>query len=87
MLARARPAGPATGGVSLVSTMVGAALGTAGAFYLSRALRAMLFGVEPGNPATLAIVAALFLAVAAAASYLPARRATRINPVMALRAE
>jgi putative ABC transport system permease protein len=62
-------------------------LGIAGALYLSRFLEALLFGVEPRDPATLAGVAVLFVAVAALAAYVPARRATRVDPAIALRAE
>jgi ABC-type lipoprotein release transport system permease subunit len=47
----------------------------------------MLFGVEPTDPMTLAVVAALILVVAAVAAALPARRAARVDPVVALRAE
>jgi ABC-type antimicrobial peptide transport system permease subunit len=65
----------------------GVVVGTGGTFYLWQVLRALLFGIEPGNPATLVLVAMLFLAVAAAASYDPARRATRVDPAVALRAE
>jgi putative ABC transport system permease protein len=63
----------------------GVTAGVLGALYLSRFLEALLFGVEPGDPATIAAVAALFLAVAAIACYVPARRATRVDPVVALR--
>jgi ABC-type lipoprotein release transport system permease subunit len=63
------------------------AAGLLGALYLSRFLETLLFGVQPRDPATFAAVAALFLIVAAIACYLPARRATRVDPVVALRAE
>jgi putative ABC transport system permease protein len=65
----------------------GLLVGMAGAFALSRLLRLLLFGVTPTDPATFAGVAAVLLLVAALASYLPARRATRIDPCEALRAD
>jgi ABC-type lipoprotein release transport system permease subunit len=52
---------------------------------LSRLIASQLFGVHPTDPMTLAFVALLMTAVAAAAAYLPARRAARVDPVVALR--
>jgi putative ABC transport system permease protein len=52
-----------------------------------RALSSMLFELSPGDPTTLIAVSILLGAIALLASYLPARRATRIDPVVALRAE
>jgi putative ABC transport system permease protein len=72
---------------SLGTVLLGVAVGIAGALHLSRFLEALLFGVQPRDPVTLSAVAILFLAVAALASYIPARRATRVDPVVALRAE
>jgi predicted permease len=66
---------------------VGLALGLGGALLLSRTLESLLFSVSPGDPATLAAVAALLLVTTLVAGYLPARRATRIDPVVALRAD
>ena len=57
----------------------------AGALALSRFLRGLLFGVTPTDPATLAAVTVLLLATAGIAVYLPARRATRVDPVQVLR--
>ena len=66
---------------------IGAAAGLVAAALLSRLISALLFGVDPIDPLTYAAVAAALLAAAAVASYLPARRVTRINPIDALRAE
>jgi putative ABC transport system permease protein len=65
----------------------GVGLGVAGAAISTRFLRTLLFQVQPGDPATLAAVSALLLAVGLAACYVPARRATRVDPLVALRAE
>jgi len=65
----------------------GIALGLAGALALQRVIAGMLYGVGAADPATLAAVSGLMLAAAGAAALLPARRATRVNPMEALRAE
>ncbi|HEY7700380.1 MAG TPA: FtsX-like permease family protein, partial [Vicinamibacteria bacterium] len=67
--------------------LAGVALGVAGALVTSRLLESLLFEVEPRDPVTLVLIAALLVAVALAASYLPARRASRIDPFLALRTE
>jgi ABC-type lipoprotein release transport system permease subunit len=59
----------------------------AGALAGARLLTSMLFEIRPSDPTTLAAVAMLLLATAAAAAYIPARRATRIDPARALRAD
>jgi predicted permease len=68
-------------------TLLGIALGIAGAFFVSRLMRQALFEVDPADPLIYFAVAATLLGVAEFASWLPARRATRIDPVIALRAE
>jgi len=65
--------------------MAGVAVGIAGAFALTRLMTSLLFHVSATDPATFVAVALLFLLVALAASYIPARRATRIDPMAALR--
>jgi ABC-type antimicrobial peptide transport system permease subunit len=72
---------------SLAIACAGLALGLAGAVATARYLEAMLFGIVPLDPLTFVVVAAVILLVAGAAAYFPARRATRIDPVMALRSE
>jgi len=74
-------------GQSLVLTVVGAALGLAGALAVSRLLQALLFGVSPTDAWTYAAVVALITLVGVVASWVPARRATAIDPAMALRIE
>jgi ABC-type antimicrobial peptide transport system permease subunit len=69
----------------LVPVAVGLTLGLIGAQFASRAIEAELFGVARHDPATYAGIAALFLLVAAAACWLPARRTSRIEPVRVLR--
>ena len=74
-------------GDGLKLTCVGLVAGLAGALVLTRLMETLLFGVRPSDPATLAGVAALITAVAAAASLVPAVRATRVDPLVALRDE
>ena len=66
---------------------LGVVFGIAGAAYLTRFLRKLLFGVEPIDWATFTGVALVLVATAMLASYLPARRATKADPMLALRAE
>ena len=71
----------------IVLMTIGIVLGLAGAVGLTRYLSGMLYDLTPLDPATYAVVAILFAAVALVASYLPARRATQVDPVVALRCE
>jgi ABC-type antimicrobial peptide transport system permease subunit len=66
---------------------IGVALGLVGAAILSRSMTTLLFNVKPTDPAVYAVVSFLLIAVALLASYLPARRAARIDPLTALRDE
>jgi putative ABC transport system permease protein len=68
-------------------TVVGVIVGVAGAAALSRYVQGLLFGVTPLDAATFATVVIVFAAVSASASYVPAVRATRVDPLMALRSE
>jgi predicted permease len=68
-------------------TLAGMAVGVAGAVGLSRYLEGLLFGTTPLDVMTFAAVVVMFCAVATLASYVPARRATRVDPLVALRTE
>ena len=67
--------------------MLGLALGLLGALIGGKLVRGLLYGMEPTDPATLAVVAAVLLAIALLAALLPARRATKVDPMIALRTE
>jgi putative ABC transport system permease protein len=71
------------GGVLLA---LGLVLGVAGAWFASGLIRGLLFGVAPHDPATLAGVAGLMAAIGVLACWIPARRASRIDPVITMRA-
>jgi ABC-type antimicrobial peptide transport system permease subunit len=65
----------------------GGALGLLASLALGRVVAAFLFGVSPADPLTLTVVSSLLLAVSLLAAYLPARRASRLDPVAAIRSE
>jgi ABC-type antimicrobial peptide transport system permease subunit len=67
--------------------ITGVALGLAGAFALARLIRSLLFGVQASDPLTFAAIAALLAVIALVASYIPARRAAQIDPMVSLRWE
>ncbi len=74
-------------GQALLLAVLGVGAGIGGALALSRAIASLLFNLSPTDPATLGGVAALLASVALLASYLPARRATRVDPLVAVRSE
>ena len=74
-------------GQGLRLALLGAVAGLLGAFAVTRLIASELFGVKPADPATLIGTVLLMFLVASLASYIPARRATRVDPVIALRQE
>ena len=74
-------------GHALLLSAIGIALGAVGAAVLTRLMDRLLFDVRPSDPLTFVAVAGLLAIVAAAASYIPGRRAARVDPIVALRAE
>ena len=72
-------------GMSLAG--VGVILGVAASFGLTRLISHLLFGVSPSDPVTFLAVAVLLMSVALFANYIPARRATQVDPMVALRCE
>jgi len=76
-----------TVGHGLKLVLIGVAFGLAGAFMLTRLMSSLLFGVGATDPTTFVSISFLFIGVALLASYLPARRATQVDPMVALRYE
>ena len=74
-------------GQALALTLFGVAIGLAGSIWAARLMQPMLHGVTPGDPLTFAAVAVLLAGVAGIASLVPAVRATRVDPIVALKAE
>jgi ABC-type antimicrobial peptide transport system permease subunit len=71
----------------MLVALAGIGVGLAGALAVGSLLATLLFGVEARDPATFAGVAAALVTIAGAACYVPARRASRVDPILALREE
>jgi len=71
----------------LMQTAIGLGIGLVGAFFLSKVMRSLLVAITPSDPVTFASITVILIVVATAACLLPARRATRVDPLIALRAE
>ena len=72
---------------AMILVLCGVVLGTAAALFLSETMTTMLFSITPTDPTTFVSVAGVLIGVALLAAYLPARRATRVDPIVALRTE
>ena len=68
-------------------TFIGALVGLGGAWALTRVMKTLLFGVSATDPATFAVIGVLLIFVALLACWIPTRRATRVDPLTALRHE
>jgi len=72
---------------ALILVVIGIALGLAAALLTTKTAETLLFGLKPNDPLTIALASLVLLAVAVFAGYIPARRASRVDPMTALREE
>ncbi|HEX2269519.1 MAG TPA: FtsX-like permease family protein, partial [Pyrinomonadaceae bacterium] len=74
-------------GQAMLTVVIGVIIGLVGSFLLTRTMSSMLFEVSPNDPVTVVAITLLLVVIALLASYIPARRATRVDPMVALRYE
>jgi ABC-type antimicrobial peptide transport system permease subunit len=74
-------------GSGLKMVLIGVALGLVGAYILTRVLSNLLYGISVTDPSTFVSMSLLLIIIALLASYIPARRATKVDPIIALRSE
>ena len=72
---------------SMILVLAGVLLGVAGAIAAGRPIASLLFGLAPADPLTIAVAIAVMLLLSSVGAYLPARRASRVDPIVALRYE
>src|SRR5262249_20510719 len=72
---------------TFILIVCGVALGLAGTYALTRQIQSMLFGLQPNDPTTIGMAIGIMTVIAALAAYFPARRASKVDPVVALRHE
>jgi ABC-type antimicrobial peptide transport system permease subunit len=69
----------------LILSLIGIAIGNIGAFALAQFLTSLLYGISPADPATFILISLFLILIVLTASYIPARNATKVNPMDALR--
>jgi ABC-type antimicrobial peptide transport system permease subunit len=72
---------------TIIAVCIGIGFGVIAGFSLAKTIQGMLYGVSPTDPPTFTVAGCLMLLVAAIAAFIPARRATKVDPIVALRHE